>query len=291
MKVASHLMSRGYDVIFHDLEGGRGYDFLAAKEGVSVEVECKHMSGDAGRKIHRKELYRFGDRAALWMRNHLASLTTGLFVRLTIPDRLESGDQYQKALCTFLGQALLSGEPDAERDGNRIQVQEFDVEQVAGPWLAAGKFDRTEMEARLTHHFGLAHKNALLYLRPHQSVVALLIQSDQKDNVLNAMHAELRKSTKDQFTGELPAILCCHLADLTQEQMLSLGRGGHGRALDSLATELMRRRPHLYSVTFTAAGSVSADSVREKGPAYTILNRDHPRATDERLSIFRDGWP
>ena len=295
MKVASHLMSRDYDVVFHDLEGGRGYDLLAAKDGTSVEVECKHMSGDAGRKIHRKELYRFGDRAATWMRDHLASLTTGLFVRLTIPGRLESADDYQKGLCGLMGRALLAGDADTEQDGNRVHVRAFDVERVAGPWTATDNFGRAKMEARLLTHFNLVNKNALVYFRPRQSVVVLLIESDQKDDVLNGMLAELRRKTKGQFTGNCPAILCCHLADLTQEQLLSLGQGGRGTGLDYLATDLMRRRPHLYSVTYTAAGSaggaVSADSLRERGPAYTVLNPDHANAGDERLSVFLEGWP
>jgi len=293
LKVASHLMSRDYDVVFHDLEGGRGYDLLAAKDGVKLEVECTHMSGDAGRKIHRKELYRFGDQAATWMRDHLGNLTTGLFVQLTIPGRLKSADDYQKSLCALLGRALLSGDTDAQQDGNRVNVREFDVGSVAGPWTATDDFGRAAMEARLLSHFDLVNKNALVYFRPRKSVVVLLIVSDQKDEVLNGMHAELRKKTKDQFTGNRPGILCCHLADLTQEQLLSLGEG-EGSGLDYLATDLILRRPHLFSVTYTAAGSTrhgASESVREKGPAYTVVNPNHPNAGDERLSVFLDGWP
>ena len=292
MKVASHLMSREYDVQFHDLEGGQGHDLLAAKDGMSLEVECTHMSGDAGRKIHRKELYRFGDRAAAWMRDHLGNLTTGLFVQLTIPGRLESADDYQKTMCALVGRGLLSGDTDTEQDGNRVHVRAFDVESVAGPWTATDAFGTGAMEARLLSHFDLVNKNALVYFRPRQSVVVLLIVSDQKDEVLNGMHAELRKKTKGQFTGNRPGILCCHLADLTQEQLLSLGQG-EGTGLDYLATDLIHRRPHLYSVSYTATGSTrggARESVRENGPAYTVTNPDHPNAGDDRLSVFLEGW-
>ena len=295
MKVATHLLGRDYDVVFHDLEEGRGYDLLAAKDGMTLEVECTHMSGDAGRKIHRKELYRFADRLSPWMRDHLGNLTTGLFARLTIPGRLESADAYQKPLCALVGRALLSGGTDLEQDGARVRVEAFDVERVAGAWTARGDFARDAMEARLLSHFDLVNKNALVYFRPGRSVVVLLIVSDQEDEVLNGMHTELRKKTKGQFTGQHPAILCCHLADLTSAQLLSLGEGGTGTGLDYLATDLMVRRPHLFSVTYTAAGSTgavdAAQSIREKGPAYTVVNPDHPLAGDERLSVFRDGWP
>lgn len=91
MKIATHLLGLDYDVVFHDLEGGQGCDLLAAKDGITLEVECTHMSGDAGRKIHRKELYRFADRFSPWIRDHLGNLSTGLFVRLTIPDTRSAG--------------------------------------------------------------------------------------------------------------------------------------------------------------------------------------------------------
>ena len=296
MKLAVHLLGRDYDVVFHDLESGGGYDLLATKGGLTLEVECTHMSGDAGRKIHRKELYRFADRFSPWMRDHLGNLSTGLFARLTIPGRLESADAYQKPLCALVGRALLGGGTDWEQDGARVRVEAFDVERVAGPWAARGDaFGRAAMEARLLDHFDLVNKNVLVYVRPGRSVVVLLIVSDQPDEVLNGMHAELRRKTKGQFTGRRPAILCCHLADLTQAQLLSLAEGGVGTGLDYLATDLMVRRPHLCSVTYTAAGGTgevdAVQSMREKGPAYTVVNPDHPLAGDKRLSVFRDGWP
>ena len=53
--MAVHLMSQGYDVGFHDLEGGAGHDFQASKDGAVIEVECKFISGDIGRKIRAFE--------------------------------------------------------------------------------------------------------------------------------------------------------------------------------------------------------------------------------------------
>lgn len=60
MKIAAHLMSRDFDVVFHDFEAEEGgFDFLAEKSGLSMEVECKHGSGDIGRQIHLWNLYKF----------------------------------------------------------------------------------------------------------------------------------------------------------------------------------------------------------------------------------------
>ena len=294
MELATHLLGSDFDVVFHDLEGGRGYDLLAAKDGMTLEVECTHMSGDAGRKIHRKDFYRFADRFSAWIRDHLGNLTTGLFARLTIPGRLESADAYQKPLCALVARALLGDGADLERDGARVRVEAFDVERVAGTWTARDNPGGAAMEARLVSHFDLVNKNALVYVRPGQSVVVVLIESERQDEVARAMHLELSKKTKNQFTGQRPAMLCCHLADLTSAELQSLGQGGTATGLDYLATALILRRPHLYSVTYTAPGRMSvvdaAQSIREKGLTYTVVNPDHPLAGDERLSVFRDAW-
>ena len=148
------------------------------------------------------------------------------------------------------------------------------------------------MEARLVSHFDLVNKNALVYVRPGQSMVVLLIESEREDEVARAMHFELSKKTKNQFTGQRPAMLCCHLAGLTSAELLSLGQRGTPTGLDYLARALILRRPHLCSVTYTAPGHTvvvdAAQSIREKGFTYTVVNPDHPLTGDERLSVFPD---
>ena len=50
MGMAAHLMGRGFDVTFSDIETGNGFDLLAERNGATLEVECKTVSGDLGRK-------------------------------------------------------------------------------------------------------------------------------------------------------------------------------------------------------------------------------------------------
>ena len=52
MGVAAHLFWRGFDVFFSDIETGLGgFDFLATKDGIEIEVECKRIGLSLGRKI------------------------------------------------------------------------------------------------------------------------------------------------------------------------------------------------------------------------------------------------
>lgn len=183
-----------------------------------------------------------------------------------------------------------------------MTVREFDVERVAAGWAAAGAFDKGRMAASLRKHFGIVNRNVFVFVNPGRGAVVVVVESSVRDRVLRAIHDELRKSSKRQLSRNEPAILCCHLADLTAEQLASLMmKGEDGIGLDHMTLDLIGRRPHLHSVTYTAAGVARTGAVRrnglsrqsrgESGPAYTIANPHHGMVGDERLSVFGEGWP
>lgn len=64
MDTALMLLGEGFEVEFPDLEGRSAFDLLFWRGAIEGEVECKSLSADAGRKIHRKDFYRFIDALA-----------------------------------------------------------------------------------------------------------------------------------------------------------------------------------------------------------------------------------
>src|SRR3546814_15179054 len=59
MYVAQRLAIDGFHLEFPDLEGTGQFDVAFSLENIRGEVECKSLSADAGRQIHRKDFYRF----------------------------------------------------------------------------------------------------------------------------------------------------------------------------------------------------------------------------------------
>lgn len=57
--LALRILSEGYDVDFPDMEGVAQHDLKFSQAGFVGEIECKSLSADAGRRIHRKDFYRF----------------------------------------------------------------------------------------------------------------------------------------------------------------------------------------------------------------------------------------
>lgn len=302
MFIAAHLSGRGYDVKFHDLESGSGFDLMASKAGRKVQIECKHISGDIGRQIHRKDFYRFGDQVVPQMLRHLGNLETGLFLRLQMPGRLHRSQETHEKLAGLLGRAMVSGLSRVEEMGACVEVREFDVGQVADGWALARGVDKLRIEGALATHFGLVNKNVFVCVKPRQSAIVVVVESMKEDRVLAAIHRTLRNSAKDQFDDGSPAILCCHLAEVTEEQLASLSnKGERGIGLDHMTSNLLERRPNLHSVTYMGQGRVRERlaeprdqpqrSIGETGPVYTIKNPNHPMAGEDQLSIFAEGWP
>ena len=297
MRVACHLMSRGYDVAFQDLEGRAAYDFLATKAGVSVEVECKFMSGDVGRKIHQKQLYRLGDRVSPKMVGYLSGLRSGLLLCLTVSGRLHGKEAQERTIEELLCHAIERRTNGLEEDGHRISIKNFKLPRVADYRSTTHGFNQRGYHTALLQRCGVTNGNALAYFRPSQSAIVIVVESTEKDRVLDGMQRQLLKSAKRQFSSDLPAILSCHLVDLNQEQLLSLGDSDtEGLGLKYMTMDLLRRRPHLFSVSYTAPGDVRQEvdasgsrpetSYREIGPAYSLKNADHALASNELLSVF-----
>ncbi len=95
IEIAAELLSEGYQVTFPDFEGVDRYDIRFSRDGVDGEVECKSISVDAGRKIHRHDFYRLIERLAphTWPRRE-----NRCTVVVELSDRLPSDDYGQKEL-------------------------------------------------------------------------------------------------------------------------------------------------------------------------------------------------
>lgn len=295
MTMAAHLMRKGFDVEFHDMEAGGGCDFLARKDGLPcLQVECKFVSANLGRKIPRKHLYMLGDRIMPTVLGHLDRLKSGMFVRVDIPDRLTAGNRQQGMLGYQIERALLGSTDDT--DGGRVTVRDFDPEEVIVGWNHDNGVNQARMEESLKRHFGIPkNSNVLVYVRPPGAIL-VLITSARKDTVLKNLLSLLKESTEKQLSSESPAIICCQLADVTDQQLVGwYTTSRQGTGLDAITDELFESRPHLLSATYTVTGHdrstmkdgiITQEAFHAGGPAYTITNSNHPHANNKEFAVF-----
>ena len=297
MKIAAHLLANKYNVTFNDLETGKGYDYLAKKNGIQFEIECKYITGDIGRKIHSAPLHKFFGLLQRQLQTPLDELRSGLLVRLTIPDRLSGTKRQHDDLCQLVRDTIRKQKPAQSANENKTFLSQFDIEKspigVQHPTTINGH----HLQDFLSTQYGIENKNVLVIYSAKQAAIVVAVESAKEDQVLRSIYEQLKASARKQFSRLLPGILCCHLADLTGQQLRSLGKDNReGVALDYMSTELLQKRPHLLQVTYTVdenplQGNVStelatAGSYREWGTTYTVRSPEHPFAEDSRYSIF-----
>ncbi|RQU76057.1 hypothetical protein DF133_36115 [Burkholderia cenocepacia] len=220
---AVHLMSRGFDVEFQDMEHGGGVDFVARKDDVEIEVECKMFSADLGRKIHRRRSATLYKQLANVLAETYNSATKGLIVAVTIADRLTPAPAQHREIETAVRKGLLQGEALTQTEHYTVRTWDFPISD--SPFCKAlGEFSRDEVDQFVRARTGRSNANLMILFSPGKRAVILSLASAKPDEVLEGMRRQLRDAAKGQFSGNRPAMLAVQLHALTADQLISLGQ-------------------------------------------------------------------
>lgn len=129
---ASGLVDHGYDVSFPDLCGQHGQcDLLFRGAASSFDVECKSISADAGRQIHRSVFYRFMH-SIEDMIGHKKLHGQSLLVFVNLHSRLGPDAASQNALRNAI-QSLLEDPSHSPVKSPHFTVERFNIHELFEP--------------------------------------------------------------------------------------------------------------------------------------------------------------
>jgi len=297
MKIATQLMGLGFDVFFHDIETGSGFDFLVSKDNIIAEVECKLITGDVGRKIHLRRFHQLGANLQPILEKHTDKALGGILVRVFIPDRLHGTEHLQENLSCLVCDTLESQSGIELPDGSETSVSSFPLEGSPFTKSMSKHVTVGQISAYIERNLSLTNKNVLVKFKPSVSCILVSVESKKPDNVLRGIFKQLKTATRDQFSGNHPAIVCCEFSDLNEQELQELGAMPSGSTgLANMAGAVLRDRPKVHSIAFTTRGSVIRTqtrrsvavetSSRESGSAWVFENPDHPQAGSTEYTIF-----
>jgi hypothetical protein len=212
MGVARRLFDAGYEVEFSDTEGVAQFDFRFWKGNVHGEVECKSLSCDAGRKIHRKDFYRFiealGDLIVVRVSSGVKEI-----LLVTLNDRLPAEERQQNAL----------------REAAKRLLTEHALTQVDGDFFI---ITREGYDSRLEQASFLGQQELYKVCRKlygdtcHTSgvmtpdgVCLIVMRSQREDDHSDPMLEAMKKATK-QFYGKRPAFIAMQFDDIEPADLL-----------------------------------------------------------------------
>jgi hypothetical protein len=281
------------------METGTGFDFLATKDGVELEVECKRVGLSLGRKIPRLETLRLHRKIHAQVKPSADNLIGGLLLRVFLPDRLTANESDQKAIAEAVGAACrtsvapVSQVCEIEMHGFQINGTPFET--------ASGQDDVPGIQAFLEQRFNVKNREVLILGKKTKGALAVSIESRRDDSLMEKLFSELGDSAANQFSKTKPGVLCVQFMDLTDDQIRRMGSSMDDRSPSYILLESSKflsspSRSHVHSIAYRAYGSVGQSesihgdvrtiATQEQGSAYVISNDTHPLAKDRRYAIF-----
>jgi hypothetical protein len=279
---ATHFIWRGHVASWHRKANEGSHDLLIEDLGqAGLEVECKSISEDKGRRIHRRDALDFW--GELWkdVADVARGLRSGVAVVLTVPYRLPIVDGDRRALAREVVARFLAGNGAILNGGASVRVTSFDPASI----LAADGKAHDDLRAALDKATGTTNREVAVYKTPAGGIMAFVMQSAVEDDVLDQVFSTLDESAARQFSKTRGALFWVALQGLSWEQIVSLHKrdsaaGGQPSGLKQKVSEFLDRAPeHVIGVVFssrsalrptvhgtTGSGGVTNFFVKEKSP-------------------------
>lgn len=292
LQAATHFIRRGHRVTWHRSKNEGSFDLLIDDLGATgLEIECKSISEDKGRRIHRLDAREFWGELIKDLAGVVRNVRSGLAVVLTVPYRLPKTADERRALGREVIARILAGSGATLGGGADVRICPFDPAKMD----AATEKSRNALKAAIDAATGTFNREATVFKTPSGGTMAFVMQSAVEDDVLNQMFATLRDSAARQFTCKRGALFWVALQGIDADQLLSLSAPGeHPTALQLGVSDFLREAPdHIVGVVFssksalipmvdgdTDSGGTTIFFLEEESPFWDTSFRGPLRATE-----------
>jgi len=220
LSVATHFIRSGEHVRWPETIGDGNFDLFIeslGKEG--LEIECKSVSDDKGRKVHRRESLDFFGLLKSHIESTISGLSCGLLAVLTLPGRLPTAYQDRLALAKLCGKAVFGGQDLTLQDGTNLRIENFSVDQlgtfVNGVYSAE---DRIAID-RITR---TRNREVMVVGTKAGGKFVFAMQSAMDDALLKTTFDTLSDAARKQLTGRRAGMLVAGFEGLGAEELRSI---------------------------------------------------------------------
>jgi hypothetical protein len=301
MRTAAHLMAAGFDVEPQDLCSGGGFDFLATKTpGVELEIECKSVGADLGRKVHLLRQYQLGKFLYPLMR---AGECPGI-VRLavaTLPDRLFPARHFMEAVAATIGRSLEGRIAVFQEGCCSVSYKELPIRGTP--------FDHSPPPLRMADDameycssvLGYEVGHVMTVFVPRVSATVVAVRSQKKDEFLLGVYRQLREAAK-QLSASRAGVICVQFRNITSAELRDIAgepaASGKPTALQLMTNKFFDSpaRSRVHTVAYVAPGQfvgrqfvlgdLRHSEIKEDAVSYYFTNKRHPLADDPRWQAF-----
>lgn len=296
LTAATHFLRRGLDVQWPELTGGGTMDLVIQGLGPQgLEIECKSISDDKGRKIHKREALEFCALVAPRLNDLGKGLKAGVAAVLTLDGRMPGNFMDRRKLAESVVRHVLSGSSNCQLEGANLRIHEFDPALLG----AAGEdghpvISRDQVDA-IT---GTSNRQALIVGRKSGGAIVLVLQSTQDDSLLTYTFDTLSRSASRQLSGQRAGMFLVGLDGLEAESLMEVAHQDSTgdqpptalrvKVSDFLASQ---GRDHVVGVGFISKGALrpaSGGVTDSGGSAYVFPKRESPFWHSDFSGLFAE---
>lgn len=261
LTAATHFIRRGCDIVFPEMEGSDTFDiFVPELSSNGLEVECKSISEDKGKKIHRREALLLWHKIADRLDPLMPRANVGVFIVVSIPDRLPQNPYALNGLVSSVVESYLEGASGVLNDGTYLRIGTFEPRSV----LRKDETGQLRIYQREFEKITRTSNREAMIIGRGNNALLLVIQSQKSDKVLDATFDTLRRSARTQLTGRRASIFVVCFEGITNSQLAAVARDdslseNSPSALRIKVSEFMKskNREHVVGVNFIAKPALS----------------------------------
>jgi hypothetical protein len=226
IEIAAHFHTFGYHIEWFENpmeEGVRSPEFIAERDSVQIEVECKAKMVDSGRRVERKSFYRtIDDLLPIINNNDLCGA-----ILLTFPNKFPTQPSWRSQAVYAFEQQLSPGKKTISLESGERFI--CDLHTMDGSEVSVEKI-AFQMAANVNPfaHFavsGIPSSNAI------RDPLIFRLESEKKDAFLESVLDSLR-SAENQFTGTRAAIICCMIPEIISFEGLRVDSAIHDKTIE-----------------------------------------------------------
>jgi len=262
--VARRLLDAGYEVEFTDMDGVGRYDLRFWRGTTEGEVECKTLSTDAGRKIHRHDFYRFIDAVSAALAARLEAPVHEIIL-ITLDGRMPGDDRGQNELRSATRQLLLHPGVTTLRGSFFSILRDGADGRIGGVGMPA---TQEELYAKCRRAYG---DNCHVSGGFVDNRCCLIVVRSQQEDDHSAPQLEALRKAASQFSGTRPAFIAVQYDDVTVADLV-LPHLRRRAGLLSYHLFLKTGASHVVATYFSAYGGLVVAPNGIGVPAFGVPN-------------------
>ena len=261
LSMATHFVKRGFEIEWPEMTKTASNDIWVPAIGpTGLNVECKSVSNDKGRKIHEREALEFYHLLEPKMLKISKTLKVGVSVVVTLDGRLPKQFSDRQRLANEVHSYLLSGRVSDDIEGVGFRVNEFSPHEL-GVKMVDGS--PQVMRATVDRISNTENRSSLVIGGAAGGVLAITLQSRGDDSFLDSVFSTLIDSAKNQLVPDKAAFFMVGLYGITPPALQSLAEddnsiGKTPSALRVKVSDFLSRlgQDHVVGVAFVSGQSM-----------------------------------